>query len=145
MQSPQFIHLRVHSDFSMVDGLQKVNALVKRSAELNMPALALTDRMNLCGLVRFYSAAQQHGIKPIIGVDLWIESHHPREPLQSMTALAMDNIGYQNLTRLISDAYLRGYVAGKPHVRYQDLQQYNAGIILLSGGMQSSLVRRPPK
>lgn len=139
--SPEFIHLRVHSDFSMVDGLQKINPLVKRCAELNMPALALTDRMNLCGLVRFYSTAQQQGIKPIIGVDLWIESPYAREPLQSMTALAMDNVGYQNLTRLISDAYLRGYAAGRPHVRYQDLQQLNTGIILLSGGRDSSLGR----
>ena len=69
MSEPKFIHLRVHSDFSMVDGLSKVPALVKKVAEMGMPAVALTDFTNLCGLVKFYGSAHSNGVKPIIGAD----------------------------------------------------------------------------
>ena len=66
MNPPNFVHLRVHSDFSLVDGLGKTKPIVAKAAELNMPALAITDQMNLCGLVRFYGAAHGAGIKPIV-------------------------------------------------------------------------------
>jgi DNA polymerase III subunit alpha len=69
MTAPSFIHLRVHSDFSMIDGVAKIKPIVKAAQKLAMPALALTDQMNFCGLVRFYSTAHDAGIKPIVGVD----------------------------------------------------------------------------
>ncbi len=72
--NPSFIHLRVHSDFSMVDGLKKVKPIVAKAAELNMPAIALTDQTNLCGLVKFYGEAHNQGIKPIVGCDFFVQS-----------------------------------------------------------------------
>ena len=70
MADPRFVHLRVHSDFSMVDGLQKIGPIVSAAAANNMPALALTDQMNMCGLVRFYGSAHGKRIKPQVGADV---------------------------------------------------------------------------
>lgn len=139
MTSPAFIHLRVHSDFSMIDGVAKVKPIVKAAATAKMPALALTDQMNFCGLVRFYSAAHDAGIKPLIGVDCWVQ--HPLLGNESarLLLLAMDNVGYQNLTMLISKAYLRGHVAGKPQLDHQWLAEHNSGLIVLSGGKDGPL------
>jgi DNA polymerase-3 subunit alpha len=134
MSSPAFVHLRVHSDFSMVDGVAKVKPIVKAAQKLGMPALALTDQMNFCGLVRFYSTAHEAGIKPIIGVDCYVQ--HPLFGSESsrMLLLAADNDGYQNLSQLISKAYLRGHVDGKPQIDHDWLAEYAKGIIILSGG-----------
>ena len=133
MSSPAFIHLRVHSDFSMVDGVAKVKPIVKAAQKLNMPALALTDQMNFCGLVRFYSTAHDAGIKPIIGVDCYVL--HPLFGSESsrMLLLAADNTGYQNLSQLISKAYLRGHVDGKPQIDHSWLAEFAQGVIMLSG------------
>ena len=91
MSSPAFIHLRVHSDFSMVDGLSKIKPIVGAAKKQLMPALALTDQMNMCGLVRFYSTAHDAGIKPIVGADVWAQ--HPLFPGEAcrMLILAADN------------------------------------------------------
>ncbi|MDP2715257.1 DNA polymerase III subunit alpha [Rheinheimera sp.] len=139
MSSPAFIHLRVHSDFSMVDGVAKVKPIIKAAQKLGMPALALTDQMNFCGLVRFYSTAHEAGIKPIIGVDCWVQ--HPLFGSESsrMLLLAADNAGYQNLSQLISKAYLRGHVEGKPQIDHDWLAQYAQGVIILSGGKDGLL------
>ena len=72
MSDPSFVHLRVHSDFSMSDGLAKVKPILAKVSELGMPAVALTDQTNLCGLVKFYGACHGAGIKPIIGADFWV-------------------------------------------------------------------------
>jgi len=139
MSSPAFIHLRVHSDFSMIDGVAKVKPIIKAAQKLGMPALALTDQMNFCGLVRFYSIAHEAGIKPIIGVDCWVQ--HPIFGSESsrMLLLAADNTGYQNLSQLISKAYLRGHVEGKPQIDHDWLAQYAQGVIILSGGKDGLL------
>lgn len=133
MAQPSFIHLHIHSDFSMVDGLPKVAPICQRVAELEMPALAITDAMNFCGLVRYYRTAHQQGLKPIIGVDLWVQSDYCNEEPFRLTALAMNNEGYQQLTQLISKAYLRGHVRGKPLIDKDWLAQHNEGVLLLSG------------
>ena len=70
MAEPAFVHLRIHSDFCMVDGLANVKGLVKKAKALNMPALAITDQGNLCGLVRYFGAAMGEGLKPLVGADL---------------------------------------------------------------------------
>ena len=139
MTAPAFIHLRVHSDFSMVDGVAKIKPIVKAAQKLNMPALALTDQMNFCGLVRFYSTAHEAGIKPIVGVDCYVQ--HPLFGNESsrMLLLAADNGGYQNLSQLISKAYLRGHVDGKPQIDHQWLAEYAQGLIVLSGGKDGLL------
>ena len=139
MAEPRFIHLRVHSDFSMVDGLQKIKPLVGRAAEYGMPAMALTDQMNQCGLVRFYGDAHGKGMKPLVGVDLWLQSEELGEELFRLTGLAMDNEGQQNLVQLISKAYLRGHVQGQPVVDKQWLIEHNHGVILLSGGREGDV------
>ncbi|MFC3914907.1 DNA polymerase III subunit alpha [Pseudaeromonas sharmana] len=141
MAEPRFVHLRVHSDFSMVDGLQKVKPLVGRAAEHGMAAMALTDQMNQCGLVRFYGDAHGKGIKPVIGADLWVCSEELGDELFRLTALAMDNDGQQNLVQLISRAYLRGHVQERPVVDRDWLGELNAGLILLSGGREGDVGR----
>ncbi|EAS41959.1 DNA polymerase III subunit alpha [Photobacterium profundum] len=133
MADPRFIHLHTHSDFSMVDGLSKVSPLVKKVAEIGMPAMALTDFTNLCGLVKFYFAAHGAGMKPIIGADFKVHSEELDNELADLTILAADNDGYQNLTMLISKAYLRGHVQHQPVIDKEWLAQYSKGLILLSG------------
>ncbi|GAB3004432.1 DNA polymerase III subunit alpha [Psychrosphaera aestuarii] len=131
-QDPRFVHLRVHSDFSMMDGLAKVKVILARAAEQSMPAIALTDQMNLCGLVKFYEGAHGKGIKPIIGVDVWVKREDD-EPLFRLTLLAKNNDGYKNITTLISKAYLRGSLLGKVAIDKEWLIEHKEGVIILSG------------
>ncbi|WP_440862824.1 DNA polymerase III subunit alpha [Symbiopectobacterium purcellii] len=133
MAEPRFVHLRVHSDYSMIDGLAKVGPLVKKAAALGMPALAITDFTNLCGLVKFYGGAHGAGLKPIIGADVLVSSDSLGDELAQLTLLAMDNEGYQNLTLLISHAYQRGYGAEGPTIERDWLIEYGKGLLLLSG------------
>jgi DNA polymerase-3 subunit alpha len=138
-QHPKFIHLRVHSDYSMVDGLTKIKPLVNKAAALNMPALAITDQTNFCGLVKFYGAAHNAGIKPIVGADFWVKSDLIEDEQFRLTALAMDNQGYKNITELISKAYSRGHVGGRAIIDQAWLKEHNDGVILLSGGKDGDL------
>ncbi|RKS85889.1 DNA polymerase III alpha subunit [Orbus hercynius] len=132
MSDPKFIHLHVHSDFSMIDGVAKTDVLVKHAASMAMPALAITDFTNLCGLVRFYGSALSKGVKPIIGADLKIR-HEESDEFYDMTVLAANNEGYQNLTLLISKAYQRGYLGDGPVVDKQWLVEHRFGLIILAG------------
>ncbi|MGB2079697.1 MAG: DNA polymerase III subunit alpha, partial [Vibrio sp.] len=141
MPDPKFVHLKVHSDFSMIDGLSKVPPLVKKVAEMGMPAMALTDFTNLCGLVKFYSQAHNHGIKPIIGADFTMQSPELGNELTRVTILAKNNIGYKNLTLLISKAYLRGHVQHQPVIDKDWLIELKEGLIILSGACQGEIGR----
>lgn len=134
MADPRFIHLRVHSDYSMIDGLAKTGPLVKKVASLGMPAFAITDFNNLCGLVKFYGAAHSAGIKPIIGADVYLETEALGDEYAHLTILARNNVGYQNLTLLISEAYKHGYGAAGPVIKQEWLTTYKEGLLLLSGG-----------
>ncbi|GAA5190469.1 DNA polymerase III subunit alpha [Ferrimonas gelatinilytica] len=139
MADPKFIHLRVHSDFSMVDGLMKTGPLVNAVAELGMPAVALTDQTNLCGLVKFLGAAHKSGVKPIIGADFWMRVPEFGDEQCRVTALAMNNTGYANLTELISQAYLRGHIGGRAVIDKGWLAAQGEGLILLSGGREGDV------
>lgn len=139
MADPRFVHLRVHSDFSMVDGLQKIGPIVSAAAANNMPALALTDQMNMCGLVRFYGSAHGKGIKPIVGADFWVQSDELGDEQFRLTLLAMDNDGYQNITLLISRGYQRGHVQGRPVIDKGWLVEHAKGMIVLCGGREGDL------
>ncbi|GAD30659.1 DNA polymerase III alpha subunit [Photobacterium leiognathi lrivu.4.1] len=134
MAEPRFIHLRVHSDFSMIDGLAKVKPIVKKASDLGMPALAITDFTNLCGLVKFYFAAHDAGMKPIIGADFKVQSAEMGDELFELTILAANNEGYKNLTLLISEAYQRGHVQHLPVIDKEWLINHREGLIVLSGG-----------
>lgn len=139
MAEPRFIHLRVHSDFSMVDGLQKIGPIVGAAAANDMPALALTDQMNMCGLVRFYGAAHGKGVKPIVGADFWVQSDELGDEQFRLTLLAMDNDGYQNITLLISRGYQRGHVQGRPVIDKRWLADHAKGVIVLSGAREGDV------
>ncbi|MFC5078435.1 DNA polymerase III subunit alpha [Vibrio thalassae] len=139
MSDPKFIHLRVHSDFSMVDGLSKVPALVKKVAEMGMPAMALTDFTNLCGLVKFYGNAHAEGVKPLIGSDFSLQSDEFGSELTRITVLAADSTGYNNLTLLISKAYLRGHIQHQPVIDKAWLAELSEGLIVLSGAKEGEV------
>ncbi|WP_448564672.1 DNA polymerase III subunit alpha [Thalassotalea ganghwensis] len=137
--APKFIHLRVHSDFSMCDGLNKVKPIISAAADAKMPAIALTDQTNLCGLVKFYHATHGEGIKPIIGADMWVKSEEFGDELFRLVLLATNNVGYKNLTELISKAYLRGHLKGRAVMDKAWLVEHAEGIIILSGGREGDV------
>jgi len=138
-KDPKFVHLRVHSDFSMCDGLDKVKPIVSKAADFAMPALALTDQTNLCGLVKYYHATHGAGIKPIIGSDFWVQSDELENELFRLVILASNNKGYKNLTELISKAYLRGHIQERAVIDKAWLAEYSEGLILLSGGREGDI------
>ena len=138
MSSP-FIHLRVHSDFSMMDGLNKVKPILGKVAALDMPAVAITDQMNMCGLVKFYSEAHNLGIKPIIGTDFWVTNEIFGDEPFRLTLLAMNNEGYKNITILISKAYLRGHLSHRAVIDQAWLAEHSEGVIVLSGAQHGDI------
>ena len=133
MSDPRFVHLRVHSDFSMSDGVAKVKPILAAAESLDMAAIALTDQNNFCGLVKFYGACHGVGIKPIIGADFWVQTPGFEKEFCALTIIAMNNDGYQNLTQLISEAYLRGHIDNRVVIDQDWLIKYNSGLIILSG------------
>ncbi|TXR54069.1 DNA polymerase III subunit alpha [Reinekea thalattae] len=129
----QFVHLRVHTEYSLVDGIVRVKPLVNAVASSQMPAVAITDITNFFGLVKFYNAAIGSGIKPILGADLWLENAaEPGAPFL-MTLLACNETGYRNLTELISDAYQTNQHHDKAIVKPEWIEAKQQGLILLSG------------
>jgi len=136
---PAFIHLRVHTEFSLVDGIVKIKPLIKRLTELNMPAIAVTDHANLFSLVKFYKAAQGLGIKPIAGADVLIlNPEDPTTPYR-LTLLVNNHTGYITLTELISKAYQEGQHLGVPMLKQEWIKANHAGLIALSGAMQGDI------
>ncbi|MDP6375407.1 MAG: DNA polymerase III subunit alpha [Pseudomonadales bacterium] len=133
----EFVHLRTHSEFSITDGLIKMPRLASAVRARGMPAVALTDRGNLFGLVKFYDACLREGVKPIVGADL---RYTDEDALESrLTALAMNRQGYQNLIALVSAAYVKAPERGL--VTQNQLLAHGDGLILLCGGCDSGLVR----
>ena len=103
-----FVHLRLHTEYSLVDGLVRIKPLVKTLVGMNMPAVAVTDQNNMCSLVKFYKNAMGAGIKPICGADIWLASPEEDGPLSRLTLLVMNAKGYRNLTELISRGWAEG-------------------------------------
>ncbi|MDD5216222.1 MAG: DNA polymerase III subunit alpha [Methylococcales bacterium] len=139
---PSFIHLRVHTEFSLIDGLVKIKPLVKKLTELQMPAVAVTDHVNMFGLVKMYKTATSSGIKPIAGADVLIfNSDEPDNPYR-LTLLAQNHKGYVTLTELVSQAYQKGQSKdGVPMIRREWIEQNHDGLIALSGAMQGDIGR----
>jgi DNA polymerase III subunit alpha len=136
--SHEFVHLHVHSEYSLLDGMGKINQLVGRAKELGMPALAITDHGGMYGAIEFYLAAKAAGIKPIIGVEAYVarRSMTDREAEDKSSAhllmLARDYTGYQNLIKLVSAAQLDGFYY-KPRIDKELLARHSEGLILTSG------------
>ncbi|MGM0472369.1 MAG: DNA polymerase III subunit alpha, partial [Bacillota bacterium] len=131
-----FVHLHVHSEYSLLDGAAKVEDLVKQAAEFEMPALAITDHGNLYGAIDFYRAAKQAGIKPIIGSEVYVAENsrfeqRGKQDAYHLVLLAKNKEGYQNLMRLVSLGHLEGFYY-KPRVDQELLAEYSEGLICLS-------------
>tara|TARA_R110002072_G_scaffold84388_10_gene191370 strand:+ start:836 stop:4330 length:3495 start_codon:yes stop_codon:yes gene_type:complete len=131
----EFVHLRVHTEFSLVDGLVRIKPLVARTAELGMPAVAVTDVCNFYGLIKFRKAAFAAGVQPIFGVDLRVMEADDPERAYPLCLLAMNQVGYHNLTLLISRAYTQGQYLGIPYVKKSWLEEAAEGVIALSAGV----------
>ncbi len=136
---PAFVHLRLHTEFSLVDGIVRIKPLVKRLAELNMPAVAVTDHANLFALVKFYKAAMGQGIKPVAGSDVLI--FNPEDPATPyrLTLLVNNHTGYITLTELISKAYQEGQHQGVPMLQREWIEANHNGLIALSGAMSGDI------
>jgi DNA polymerase III subunit alpha len=131
--SAEFVHLHVHSEYSLIDSTIRVGDLVDASVRAGMPAVALTDQSNLFALVKFYKAAEAAGIKPIAGCDLWVGHREDRAQPQRLTVLCQNHDGYLNLSRLLSRAYAEGRHGEIAIVDIDWLDHANAGLIALAG------------
>lgn len=137
MSSP-FIHLHLHTEYSLSDGLLRIDELIARAVALEQPAIAITDQSNLFATIKFYQAAIKAGIKPIIGAECWIEnSQFPEQPFR-LVLLCQNQQGYQNLIHLISRSYVEGRV-DKPILQRSWFIKYSTGLIALSGGLEGDI------
>src|SRR5437588_3423563 len=129
-----FVHLHVHSEYSILDGACRIPALAQRAAELEMPAVALTDHGSLAGAIDLVKAAKGQGVKPVIGCEVYVadDRHAQKKGYAHLTLLARDDAGYSNLIKLSSLGYLEGYYY-KPRVDWQLLDTHSSGLIALSG------------
>jgi DNA polymerase-3 subunit alpha len=139
LSSPQFVHLRCHSEYSIVDGIVRIEDYVDAAHNDAMPALALSDLSNLFGAIKFYKAARGKGVKPIIGCDLWLENSKNRDQAFRILLLVQNNAGYLKLCQLISRAYLENQYRGRPEIKQDWLLADNDGLILISGNKHSDI------
>ncbi len=129
----QFIHLNLHSEFSIIDGIVRIKSLIKAAKNAAMPAVAITDQSNLFALVKHYRACLNAGIKPVLGADLWLNNiEDPARPYKILL-LCKNNQGYLNLKKIISNSYLHGQHLGRALVEKQWLFEHAEGLILLLG------------
>ncbi|WP_025872122.1 DNA polymerase III subunit alpha [Methylobacillus glycogenes] len=136
MNSPAFIHLRCHSEYSVVDGTVRIGDYVKHAAADQMPALALTDLSNLFGAVKFYKSARGKGLKPLIGCDIWLENEAKRDQPHRVLLLCQTHDGYLRLCALLSRAFLQNQYRGRAEIKREWLLEDGcAGLIMLSGAM----------
>ena len=133
LSNADFVHLHIHTQYSLLDGLTKIPSLVDRVSDLGMKAVAMTDHGTLSGAIDFYKATREKGIKPIIGMETYIaaRSLHDKDPAKDKTnyhliLLAINNTGYKNLMRLSTIANLEGFYY-KPRMDHGLLEKYNEG------------------
>ena len=142
------VHLHAHSEYSLLDGACKIDAMAKRAAELDQPALGLTDHGVMNGAVDLYKACRKHGIKPIAGLEAYLvdDRHAIKEQTRyernHLTLLAENDTGFANLVKLTSAGFLEGFSRGKANVDMDLLSQHAEGVIVLTGCLQSRFCRR---
>ena len=148
MEHSRFVHLHCHTQYSLLDGANKVEALVERVRELRQPALAMTDHGNMFGAIEFYREASKHGIKPIIGCEIYVApaSRFERKGVDKgnkeynnhLILLAMNLEGYKNLCKLVTAGFMEGFYY-KPRIDKEILQEHNRGLIALSACLQGEV------
>jgi len=129
-----FVHLRLHTEYSLVDSTIRIKQLMPAVEAGGMPAIAMTDQNNLFGMVKFYRAARAAGIKPIFGVDVLLVDEENDDLTYHIILLCQNDAGYKNVTKLISRAYMEGQKLGVPRVQRSWIKEYSHGVIMLSGG-----------
>ena len=147
MSNPACAHLHVHSEYSLLDGACKVEALAARAAEFGQPALGLTDHGVMNGAVELHKACTKHGVKPIVGCEIYLVDDHTaggpgKTERNHLTLLAADDAGYRNLVKLSSAGFLEGLQRGKPTVDLGQLERYSDGVIALTGCLASRFCQR---
>ncbi|MDC7813469.1 DNA polymerase III subunit alpha [Pseudomonas sp. BLCC-B112] len=134
-----FVHLRLHTEYSLVDGLVRIKPLVKALTGMGMPAVAVTDQNNMCSLVKFYKNSMGAGIKPICGADLWLSNKDPDNPLSRISLLVMNAVGYRNLTELISRGFIDGQRNGQIIIEREWVAEAAEGLIMLSAAKEGEI------
>jgi DNA polymerase III subunit alpha len=134
MPAPRFVHLRLHSEYSVTDGIVRLDDAVQRAAQDGMPALALTDSANLFGMVKFYRAARAAGVKPVIGADCWIQNETEADKPSRLLLLCASRAGYRKLCELLSRAWLKNQHRARAEIARSWLREAGTeGLIALSG------------
>ncbi|MBN8759395.1 MAG: DNA polymerase III subunit alpha [Thiobacillus sp. 65-69] len=141
MSDPRFVHLRLHSEFSVTDGLVRLDDAVARACEADMPALALTDLSNTFGWVKFYRAARGKGVKPVFGCDVWVSNAVDRARPSRLLLLVQHREGYRRLCELLARAFQENLHRGRAEIEPAWLEADSAGLIALSGGAQGSVAQ----
>ncbi|MCP5142146.1 MAG: DNA polymerase III subunit alpha [Gammaproteobacteria bacterium] len=141
MSTPAFVHLHLHSEFSLVDGLVRIKPLAGTAKEGGHVALALTDQANLFAAIKFYKAARGSGLKPIIGCELLIRGEDDADPIHRLVVLCRNQAGYMSLTRLISRSYREGQLRGVATLYREWLDGHVDGLIALSAGREGDVGR----
>jgi DNA polymerase-3 subunit alpha len=130
-----FVHLRIHTEFSVVDGTNRIDEIVQAAASDQQPALAITDLSNLFGTVKFYKAARKAGVKPLIGADVWVQvpGKEAGAPAARLLLLVQNHRGYLNLSELLTRAWTKNVVRDQAVIKLEWLEELNDGLIALSG------------
>ncbi|AXE34664.1 DNA polymerase III subunit alpha [Chromobacterium phragmitis] len=134
MNAPRFVHLRLHSEFSITDGIVRLDDAVKRAVKEQMPALGVSDLMNLFGMVKFYKSCRNKGIKPIVSADIWLENEEDRDKPYRLMLTAKNREGYRRLCELLTEAFSHNQYRGRAEVRREWLASGdNSNLLCLSG------------
>ena len=143
-----FCHLHTHTEYSLLDGANKIKNYVARVRELGMTAAAITDHGNMYGVIEFYKTAKEQGIRPILGCEIYVapnsrfdrELSHGEDRYYHLVLLAENNVGYQNLMKIVSIGFTEGYYY-RPRVDFETLETYHEGLIALSACLAGEISR----
>ena len=150
MSIKNFVHLHVHSEYSLLDGAVRIKDLVEKAVEFGMPAVALTDHGSMYGIIEFYNCAKKAGIKPLLGCEVYIapngrfdkqaRKNNDDDNFYHLTLIAENEKGYKNLMKLVSLGFMEGFYY-KPRVDKDLLREYGDGLIALSGCVKGEIAR----